>query len=384
MSRRHLTVGVLTLISLLVAATLLRLTIEWRQALADIDAMIVSPVTLPEAHSSESNPFSPSTQIDPDTAAKNSLNEELGPNQNGLPGQTSASDQVNPAPSLASPTLGGASSDLQPLNILLMGTDARPTDTGPTRTDALVLVHLDRQSGKVSMLSLPRDLWVDYPNGLGEGRVNAAYALGEEAFGPGGGPALAKATVGRLLSLKVDHFVMINFQGFRTLIDRLGGIAVTVPEAINDPSYPTDDYNTIAVSFPKGRQFLNGDRALIYARTRHADSDFGRNQRQQQVLVAIFERVRDRGLLQQLTSLDDYTGAMRGYIQTDINQGKMLDLASFARVVNLNDIRRFAIDSSVVVELKKPSGATFAAEPKALQRLVAQFTGEAVSQAGGE
>ena len=384
MSRRHLTVGVLTLISLLVAATLLRLTVEWRQALADIDAMIVTPVTLPEAHSSEAGPFDPDTQLDSNALAKDSAREELGFNQNGLTGQTSASGQVNPAPSLAGSAVGGSSSDLQPLNILLMGTDARPTDTGPTRTDALVLVHLDRQSGKVSMLSLPRDLWVSYPNGLGEGRVNAAYALGEETFGPGGGPALAKATVGRLLSLKVDYFVMINFQGFRTLIDRLGGIAVIVPEEINDPAYPTDDYNTIAVSFPKGRQFLNGERALIYARTRHADSDFGRNQRQQQVLVAIFERVRDRGLLQQLTSLDDYTGAMRGYIQTDVSRGQMLDLASFARAINLNDIRRFAIDSSVVVDLKKPSGATFAAEPKALQRLVAQFTGETVSQVGGE
>jgi polyisoprenyl-teichoic acid--peptidoglycan teichoic acid transferase len=94
--------------------------------------------------------------------------------------------------------------------------------------------------------------------------------------------------------------------------------------------------------------------------------------------------VRDRGLLQQLTSVDEYTGAMRDYIKTDINSGQMLDLANFARAINLNDIRRFAIDSSMILELKKPAGATFAAEPKALQRMVAQFTGETVSQAGGE
>jgi polyisoprenyl-teichoic acid--peptidoglycan teichoic acid transferase len=384
LSRRHLTVGVLTTISLLVAAMLLRLALEWRQALADIDAMIVTPVTLPAAHSSEASPFDSNAQLDPNAATNNPTGGASGLNQSAN-SESSATDQVNPAPSLGSPALEGtSSSDTQPLNILLMGTDARPTDTGATRTDALVLVHLDRQSGKVSMLSLPRDLWVSYPNGLGEGRVNAAYALGESTFGPGGGPALAKATVGRLLDLKVDYFVMINFQGFRTLIDRLGGIAITVPETITDPSYPTDDFKTISVTFPKGRQFLNGERALIYARTRHADSDFGRNQRQQQVLVAIFERVRDRGLLQQLTSIDDYTGAMRGYIKTDISRGQMLDLGNFARTINLNDIRRFAIDSTMIVELKKPAGATFAAEPKALQRVVAQFTGELVSQAGGE
>jgi polyisoprenyl-teichoic acid--peptidoglycan teichoic acid transferase len=378
LSRRHLTVGVLTIMSLLVAATLLRLGLEWRQALADIDSMIVTPVTLPESHEAGAGLPNTSNQHNSDASATASEGTTL--NQNGDLGQTSAPGQHSSTGSAASPSSGTT----QPLNILLLGTDARPDDSGPTRTDALVLVHLDPQSGKVSMLSLPRDLWVKYPGGLGEGRINAAYALGETTYGPGGGPALAKATVSRLLDLSVDHFVLINFQGFETLIDRLGGIELNVPEAISDPNYPTDDYKTIAVQFRKGMQLMSGERALIYSRTRHADSDFGRNQRQQQVLMAIFDRIRDRGLLQQLTSLDDYTGALRGYVKTDITKGKLVDLAGLARVIDTSDIRRYAIDSKAVVELKKPSGATFAADPKALERIVSQFTGETVSQAGGE
>ncbi|HMQ35587.1 MAG TPA: LCP family protein, partial [Chloroflexaceae bacterium] len=148
-----------------------------------------------------------------------------------------------------------------------------------------------------------------------------------------------------------------------------------------DPAYPTEDYGTIEVRFRPGPQLLDGERALIYARTRHADSDFGRNQRQQLVLMAIFDRIRERGLLQQLTSLDDYTRAMRDYVKTDLSRSRMLELAGFARGVSADGVLRYAIDSTAIVDLRDP--ATFAAEPAALRRIVRQFTGSAVSTAGG-
>ncbi len=361
--RRRLVQGALIAVSLIVAATMLRLALEWRQALADIDAMIVTPAAL-DLPAQPQAPAAASTRDEPATS-------EAAP----APASDSQAVQpLGPAPD-AAPALSQ-----ETLNILLLGTDARPGDD-ITRTDAMVLVRIERDGGRVSMLSLPRDLWVDYPTG-GEGRINAAFAVGEKRFGPGGGAALAKSTVGRLMGLEVDHFVLINFQGFRTLIDQLGGIAVDVPQAIYDPAYPTDDYGTIEVRFRTGPQVLDGERALIYARTRHADSDFGRNQRQQMVLMAIFDRIRERGLLQQLTSLDDYTGAMRGYVKTDLDRSRMLELANFARNVDAEDVLRYAIDSSAIVDLRDP--ATFAAEPAALERLVRQFTGVAVSTAGGK
>lgn len=372
--QRRLVISAIFTVSLIVAAMTLRLALEWRQALADLDAMIVTPVELdlelpgepvaepaasivithpaPKPDELYGPPSAPAVEVTPVEAPSDPVPEE-------------------PIPILSQPTL----------NVLLLGTDARPEDTGPTRTDALVLVRIERESGRVSMLSIPRDLWVTYPSG-GEGRINAAYAIGERRFGPGGGAALAKSTVGALVGLKIDHFVLINFQGFETLIDLLGGITVDVPEPLYDPAYPTEDYGTMEVRFEAGPQRLNAERALIYARTRHADSDFGRNQRQQQVLMAIFERIRDRGLLQQLTSLDDYTGAMRDYVKTDLSRKRMLELAGFARGVNADQIVRYAIDSQAIVDLRAP--ATFAAEPTALNRIVRQFVGEAVSTAGGQ
>ncbi len=364
-SRRRLILGAVLFIGLIVVTSTLRLAYEWRQALNDIDSMIVTPVaiSLPTDGSTSNNvaQFPPAGVMSQAAAAAR--------------GADNASLSTTPGAE-TTPTLRQ-----QTLNILLLGTDARPDDIAPTRTDAVVLVRLDRDNGRVSMLSIPRDLWVTYPSG-GSGRINAAFAVGEKKFGPGGGAALAKSTVGKLLNIQVDQFVLINFQGFKTLIDRLGGITVDVPDAINDPAYPTDDYGTISVSFPVGPQQLDGDHALIYARTRHADSDFGRNQRQQLVLMAIFNRVRERGLLQQLTSLDDYTGALRGYVQTDMGHSTMLAVAGFARNLHPDTVLRYAIDSTTIVDLHPP--ATFAAEPRSLRRIVAQFTGESTSTAGGE
>jgi LCP family protein required for cell wall assembly len=342
---------------------MLRLAFEWRQALADIDAMIVTPAAIDLPADGPAAGQQPVSQQAPPSSP-----DERAP---ALPPPAAPVGPTTEPPSLSRETV----------NILLLGTDARPSDDGPTRTDALVLVRIERDSGRVSMLSIPRDLWVTYANG-GEGRINAAYPLGEKRFGPGGGAALAKATVSRLVGVPVDHFVLINFQGFQKLIDQLGGITVNVPQAIDDPAYPTDDYRTIRVHFDEGPQTLDGERALIYARTRHADNDFGRNQRQQLVLMAIFDRIRERGLLQQLTSLDDYTRALRDYIRTDLSRSDMVEIAGFAREIKADDVLRYAIDADAIVALRPP--ATFAAEPKALRRLVNQFKGEPVSTAGGE
>ncbi|NNJ08910.1 LCP family protein [Chloroflexales bacterium ZM16-3] len=371
LSRRRLVLSAVIFVSLIVVATMLRLAYEWRQALNDIDSMIVTPavISLP----TDSSLSSDAAQIPPAASQSSSDTPPQPDTAAGVPsvGVAPAATSVEATPSLRQATL----------NILLLGTDARPSDTEPTRTDAIVVVRLDRDSGRVSMLSIPRDLWVSYPSG-GEGRINAAFAVGEKKYGPGGGAALAKSTVGKLLGVQVDQFVLINFQGFKTLIDRLDGITVDVPDPITDPAYPTDDYRTISVSFSVGPQQMDGEHALIYARTRHADSDFGRNQRQQLVLMAIFNRIRERGLLQQLTSLDDYTGALRGYVQTDMSRTTMLALAGFARNIHVEDVLRYAIDSTTIVDLRPP--ATFAAEPRSLKKIVAQFTGEATSTAGGE
>jgi polyisoprenyl-teichoic acid--peptidoglycan teichoic acid transferase len=347
--RRRLVLIILVATLAVAAIPTLWIGAKWQRAITNVNKMIVTPVSLPTA-----------------SAVPQAAEQVPVAIPDGAP---------EPIPT-AVPEPGGA------MNILLVGTDARPGED-ISRTDTIVLAHFDMLTNRVSMLSFPRDLLVNIP-GYGKNKINAAYPIGERQIGLGYGPALLKETVGELVGLPIDHFVMINFDGFKTLIDKIDGIYVEVPKALDDPAYPTDNYGTIKIHFDAGRQLLDGDRALIYARTRHADSDFGRNQRQQQVLMAIFDRVREQGLLSQLTNIDQYTESMSDYIRTDLSRSDMLSLVSMGSKLSNESIQRYAIDPSMVVERHQPAYVLVLSDKKGLKRLVSQMLDPAVASAGGE
>jgi LCP family protein required for cell wall assembly len=352
--RQRLTLSIVAVLLTVFAISAIWLGAKWNRTLSNVDKMIVPTVALPNATASARRPGTGAS--DPMPNAGNQAANGTAPT--------------------AIPNLDGAQ------NILLVGTDARPGED-ISRTDALVWIRLDPANNRVSMLSFPRDLYVNIP-GYGKDKINAVYPIGEKKIGPGYGPALLKKTVGELVGIPIDHFVMINFEGFKAVIDKIGGIYIDVPKAIDDSSYPTDDYRTIKIHFDAGLQLMDGERALMYARTRHADSDFGRNQRQQQVLMAIFNRIRAQGLLTQLTSLDDYTAVLSDYIRTDITRGEMLSLASMGSELHAENIQRFAIDPKMVVAERQPAYVLVLKDQQSLRRLVDQIIDPTVASAGGE
>ncbi|MEF3273797.1 MAG: LCP family protein [Chloroflexus sp.] len=212
-------------------------------------------------------------------------------------------------PTFSSPLLGA--------NILIVGVDLRrDRPEEGIRSDTLMLVRIDGIGGWANLLSIPRDTQVDLPH-LGPRKINAAYAYGylhaDEIYGTGttaeqGGMGYAADAVSRFLDLerrglRVDYIVQIDFDGFAALIDALGGITVDVPRRIVDDAYPTPDYGMMRVTFEPGPQRMDGERALIYARTRHADSDFGRTERQQQVVQAMINEFQQRSWLERLLLL---------------------------------------------------------------------------------
>lgn len=190
------------------------------------------------------------------------------------------------------------------VNVLLIGVDERPDHPEEgVRSDTLIVVHLDTVGRRVSLLSIPRDTRVDVRD-IGPAKINVAYGhgyaaarklYGEETTPAQGGMALAAETVGQFLNLPIHYTAQINFEGFARVIDALGGVTIDVPRRIVDDAYPTPDFGTVRVEFEPGPQRMDGARALIYARTRHADSDFGRAERQQQVIRAIVDELRARG-----------------------------------------------------------------------------------------
>ncbi len=169
------------------------------------------------------------------------------------------------------------------LNVAVMGLDSRDGEGMVTRSDAVLLVGI--KGFRLNVASIPRDVFIRVP-GYGEPqRVNTINVLGE-INQDGGGPRLLQDSIELSFGVAVGHYVRMDFDAFRQMIDSVGGVTVDVPSRIQDFAFPTDDFGTMTVTFEAGRQRMNGERALIYARMRNPDDDYRRTERQQQVLVA--------------------------------------------------------------------------------------------------
>ncbi|HEX2171835.1 MAG TPA: LCP family protein [Dehalococcoidia bacterium] len=263
-------------------------------------------------------------------------------------------------PGLAPQTAGPAQTADQRdrVTILLLGVDRRSGEANePTRTDTMLLATYDPRTKMAGMLSIPRDLWVPIPVRSGEiieDRINTAHLYGDLYSYPGGGPALAKATVEYNLGVKIDYFARIDFEGFEKMVDTVGGITVDVPVPLKDDAYPTPNYGTERIYFPAGLQHLDGERALKYARTRHADSDIGRTRRQQQVLLAFREQALRLNLLPQAPSLIQQLG---NSLATDVSVPEMIDLALLVQEFEASNVTSRTLVPPVVTSVTTQMGA---------------------------
>lgn len=240
------------------------------------------------------------------------------------------------------------------VNILLLGVDQRACeDTGGAwRTDTMILVSLDPETKAASMLSFPRDLWVEIPT-IGPNRLNAAHFFGSANDYPGGGPALAKRTIQDNFAVPVHYYIRINFDGFRQVIDALGGIDIEVQEPIWDDRYPTDDCQYQTVQFDVGQYHMNGEEALKYARSRHYTSDFDRARRQQQVLFAIYDKATS---IQVIPRLPDLWATKGEAVQTDLSLIEVMKLARLGMQIDRDNIRRGVIDESMTYNMTTDKG----------------------------
>ncbi len=251
------------------------------------------------------------------------------------------------------PTLGSVTPTmLAPINgeaitVLILGSDRRPNEGGPARTDTIMLARIDPARQRVALLSLPRDLIVELP-GYGYGRINSAYATGEINLGVGGGMTVARSTVSRLINTAIDYAVFVDFEGFIGLIDAIGGIDVNVPVALYDNAYPTMDYGYMEIYFDAGLQHMDGARALEYARLRHADSDFERVRRQQTIVLQVIDQLASQNIVTALDQAVTASAALRGYVWTDMPENQMLSLAWSLRKLKSQQIERYVVDENII------------------------------------
>lgn len=240
------------------------------------------------------------------------------------------------------------------VNVLVMGLDYRDWEgEGPSRTDTMMLLTMDPVSRTAGMLSIPRDLWVNVP-GFDYGKINTAYYLGELYNLPGGGPGLAEQTVDQLLGINVNYYAQIDFSAFENFIDQIGGIDVEVPyELTVDPIGPGN-----TVTLQAGLQHLDGPTALAYARNRDTfGADFDRADRQQQVILAIFDKLTSLGNLPKLiANAPTIYNNLRYGIHTNLTLKEIISLAWTVSQTPRENIKRGVIGPNETTRSFSPDG----------------------------
>jgi len=232
-----------------------------------------------------------------------------------------------------------------PQTILVLGTDRRPGETGPVRSDTLLLVAIRPETPKVALLSIPRDLYLDIP-GYGQNRVNTALFFG--------GPALAKQTIAANFGVPVDRWVQVDFSGFRALVDAAGGVDIDVPRRIVDNAYPTENYGTMRIEIPAGHQHMDGETALRYVRTRHDASDFERAARQQQVVLALAKRLLEPSAWPRWPQV---AIAFNQAVETDVRPWDVLLIMPALVRVGPDGIRHYVISEEMTTPFTTRDGA---------------------------
>jgi len=225
-----------------------------------------------------------------------------------------------------------------PFTVLLLGSDDDSKFSADhVLTQSMILVRVNPGSKAVTMLSIPRDLWVPLSTG-GSGKIDGAYSYG--------GASAAIATVERNFHVHVDDYAWIGLKGLIRMIDQLGGIDVFVTKPVLDDFYPNDIdvkylYGYTRVALLPGPQHLDGSHALEYVRSRHDDiqGDFGRSQRQQEVLLAMKGKA---GTLN-AANLPDLVSALKGEFKTSMGLGRVRNLLGVASGFDAGNVKQIVL-----------------------------------------
>lgn len=243
----------------------------------------------------------------------------------------------------------------QRFTMLVMGIDKRPGESGTAfRTDTLIIVSIDPVTHSIGMLSVPRDLYVSIPpntvvgNSYGLQRVNAAYVIGESVK-PGYGPQLTMQTVQYNLGIRINDYVVVDFNAVVEAVNAVNGIDIDVPAAISDPAYPNMNYGYDPLYIPAGHIHMDGNLALKYARTRHQSSDLDRARRQQQVITAIRDKILSVDMVPRLVAQAPLLWSQfSSDVHTDLTLDQLLRLGLYVKDVPKSNIHQGVIDYSYV------------------------------------
>ncbi len=260
------------------------------------------------------------------------------------------------------------------INVLLVGVDAK-RDRTATLTDTMMVASLDPVGRSVSLLSVPRDL-IDTPLGNGDRygpKLNSllGYADRHPDDFPDGGTRALEDAIGALLDIPIHYHARLDFSGFITMVDAVGGVDVTVAKGFEDPGYDGFGFDSRGYSITAGEHHLDGADALAYARSRKAagESDFTRAARQQQILVAMRDQVSQGGsLLFELPALLDAVGHT---VRSDVPIDRLPELAAILDEVDRKDMVSVVIRFPLVHPKSTRYGSSQEADLPAIRSMAA-------------
>ncbi len=245
------------------------------------------------------------------------------------------------------------------INILLLGIGGSGHD-GAYLSDTNIILSLKPSTHEIAMVSVPRDLAVKIDQ-HGYRRINEANSYGE-AKDPGNGGEYARKIFAETFGVDIPYYVRVDFKAFVEVVDTVGGITVDVPRAFVDTSYPgaNDAYQT--VRFEPGIQTMDGARALIYARSRHGNngegSDFARARRQQQVILAVKEKILSFGTYTNPATVKNLIDSLAANVKTNLDLSQIIYLGNFAKETSKDTVKTLVLDDSPTGFLKPTIGST--------------------------
>jgi LCP family protein required for cell wall assembly len=267
------------------------------------------------------------------------------------------------------------------INILVMGMDRRPHEGDTvTRTDTMFVLTIDPVSDTARGLAMPRDLYVDIPTGDGnrsfKDRINTAYEHGEAAKLPGGGAGTVKRTVEKLLGIPIDHYVLIDFEGFKNAVNLLGGIDVDVTEpGVDDPFYSETerlgDYYPCV--FKPGFYHMDGSQALCYSRTRRNSSDLERILRQQAVIFAMMDKAKELNFLTSPSNMVNLWKEYKDNVKTDISDLQVPGYAELAADLDEGSLAFLTMGAATTPFTTREGAAVLLPSEAGIKQLVEAF-----------
>lgn len=233
------------------------------------------------------------------------------------------------------------------INVLLLGMGG-PGHDGPYLTDTIIIASIQPSTGKVAMISIPRDLAVNIPK-HGYRKINSANAIGEVEK-KDWGAAFAAEVIEDTFGIDIHYYIRVDFKAFEEMIDEVDGVSVNVERSFVDSQYPAANNQYQTVSFKKGVQTLSGEDALMYARSRHGNngegSDFARAKRQQKVLLALKEKILSLRTLANPVRIYNITKSLDTHITTNMAFSEIIALVKLSRELDTKELITVVLDTS--------------------------------------